>query len=49
MSRLYPHEVRPIMTDDKLQIGGIGLSGGTADQDETYAQAGIDAVKDALK
>jgi glc operon protein GlcG len=39
----------PIMTDDKVQIGGIGVSGGTADQDETCAQAGIDAVKDALK
>ena len=39
----------PIMTDDKVQIGGIGVSGGTADQDEACAQAGIDAVKDALK
>ena len=39
----------PVMTDDKVQIGGIGVSGGTADQDETCAQAGIDAVKDALK
>ena len=39
----------PIMTDDKVHIGGIGVSGGTADQDETCAQAGIDAVKDALK
>ena len=39
----------PIMTADKVQIGGIGVSGGTADQDETCAQAGIDAVKDALK
>jgi uncharacterized protein GlcG (DUF336 family) len=39
----------PIMTDDKMQIGAIGVSGGTADQDETCAQAGIDAVKDALK
>jgi glc operon protein GlcG len=39
----------PIMTDDKVQIGAIGVSGGTADQDETCAQAGIDAVKDALK
>ena len=39
----------PIMTDDKVHIGGIGVSGGTADQDEGCAQAGIDAVKDALK
>src|SRR6478752_2526119 len=39
----------PIMTDDKMQIGAIGVSGGTADQDETCAQAGIDAAKDALK
>jgi glc operon protein GlcG len=39
----------PIMTDDKVHIGGIGVSGGTADQDEACAQAGIDAVKDALK
>jgi glc operon protein GlcG len=38
-----------VMTDDKVQIGGIGVSGGTGDQDETCAQAGIDAVKDALK
>jgi len=39
----------PVMTDDKMHIGGIGVSGGTADQDETCAQAGIDAIKDALK
>jgi glc operon protein GlcG len=39
----------PIMTEDKVQIGGIGVSGGTSDQDETCAQAGIDAVKDSLK
>ena len=39
----------PIMTADKVQIGGIGVSGGTADQDETCAQAGIDAAQDALK
>ena len=29
------------MTADKVQIGGIGVSGATADQDETCAQAGI--------
>jgi uncharacterized protein GlcG (DUF336 family) len=39
----------PIMTEDKVQIGAIGVSGGTADQDETCAQAGIEAAKDALK
>jgi glc operon protein GlcG len=37
------------MTDDKVHVGGIGVSGGTADHDETCARAGIDAVKDALK
>jgi hypothetical protein len=39
----------PIMTADKAHIGGIGVSGGTADQDETRAQAGLDAANDALK
>ena len=39
----------PVMTEDKAHIGAIGVSGGTADQDETGAQAGIDAVKDALR
>jgi glc operon protein GlcG len=39
----------PIMTADNVQIGAIGISGGTGDQDEMCAQAGIDAVKDALK
>jgi glc operon protein GlcG len=39
----------PVMTEDKVHIGAIGVSGGTADQDEMCAQAGIDAVKDALK
>jgi uncharacterized protein GlcG (DUF336 family) len=39
----------PIMTEDKVQIGAIGVSGGTADQDETCAQDGIEAAKDALK
>jgi glc operon protein GlcG len=38
-----------VMTNDKVQIGGIGVSGGTGDQDESCAQAGMDAVKDALK
>jgi uncharacterized protein GlcG (DUF336 family) len=39
----------PIMTADNVQIGAIGVSGGTADQDETCAQAGIDGAKDWLK
>lgn len=30
-------------------VGGIGVSGGTADQDEQCAQAAIDAVADDLK
>jgi glc operon protein GlcG len=39
----------PIMTEGKVHIGGIGVSGGTSDQDETCAQAGLDAAKDSLK
>src|SRR5271169_2378777 len=39
----------PLMTADKMHVGGIGVSGGTADQDEECAQAGIDVVKDAMK
>jgi glc operon protein GlcG len=39
----------PIMTAGKVQIGGIGASGGTADQDETCVKAGLDAVADDLK
>jgi glc operon protein GlcG len=38
----------PIMAG-KVHIGGIGVSGGTSDQDEQCAQAGLDAVKDELK
>jgi glc operon protein GlcG len=38
----------PIMAG-RAHIGGIGVSGGTADQDELCAQAGLDAVKDDLK
>jgi glc operon protein GlcG len=38
----------PIMTANNVQIGGIGVSGGTSDQDEQCAQAGIDAVKGEL-
>jgi uncharacterized protein GlcG (DUF336 family) len=39
----------PIMTGSKVQIGGIGVSGGTADQDEQCAKAGLDAAADDLK
>jgi glc operon protein GlcG len=39
----------PIITADNVQIGAIGMSGGTADQDETCAQAGIEGAKDWLK
>ena len=38
----------PIITVNKAQIGGIGVSGGTSDQDEQCAQAGMDAVKGEL-
>jgi glc operon protein GlcG len=38
----------PIMAAG-AHIGGIGVSGGTADEDEMCAQAGLDAVKDMLK
>ena len=38
-----------IVTEDKVHIGGIGVSGGTSDQDEMCAQAGIDTIKDSLK
>ena len=37
------------MTGNKVQIGGIGVSGGTADQDEQCAKAGLDAVANELK
>src|ERR1700739_5011326 len=37
----------PILTADNVQIGAIGVSGGTGDQDEMCAQAGIDAVQKA--
>jgi glc operon protein GlcG len=39
----------PIMAGNKVQIGGIGVSGGTADQDEECAKAGLDAAADDLK
>jgi uncharacterized protein GlcG (DUF336 family) len=37
------------MTANKVHIGGIGVSGGTSDQDEDYAKARLDAVQDDLK
>ena len=39
----------PIMTADGVHIGGVGVSGSTAQSDEACAQAGLDAVKDELK
>ena len=39
----------PITTAAKVQIGGIGVSGGTSDQDEECAKAGLDAVVDEMK
>jgi glc operon protein GlcG len=39
----------PVMTGSKVQIGGIGVSGGTADQDEECAKAGLAAAADDLK
>jgi glc operon protein GlcG len=39
----------PIMTANKVHIGGIGVSGATADQDEDCAKAGLDAVQNDLK
>lgn len=34
----------PIMTPDGHQLGGVGVSGASADEDEQCAQAGIDAI-----
>ena len=39
----------PIITQSNIHIGGIGVSGATADQDEQCAQAGIDAASGLLK
>jgi uncharacterized protein GlcG (DUF336 family) len=39
----------PITTANGVPVGAIGVSGGTPDQDETCAQAGLDAVKNLLK
>lgn len=38
----------PIMAAG-THVGGIGVSGGSPDEDEQCAAAGLDAVKDALK
>jgi glc operon protein GlcG len=39
----------PIMTADGHHLGGIGVSGGSPQQDEECAQAGIDAVAEELR
>jgi glc operon protein GlcG len=39
----------PILTAAGDQLGGIGVSGATGDQDEACGQAGIDAIADLLK
>jgi glc operon protein GlcG len=39
----------PIATADGAHVGAIGVSGGTPDEDEACAQAGLDAVQDQLK
>ena len=39
----------PIKAADGSLLGAIGVSGGTGDQDELCAQAGLDAVVDQLK
>jgi uncharacterized protein GlcG (DUF336 family) len=38
----------PVMAGGK-HIGGVGVSGGSEDQDEVCAQAGLDAARDLLK
>jgi glc operon protein GlcG len=39
----------PIMTADGKQVGAIGVSGASAEQDGMCAQAAVDAVKNELK
>jgi glc operon protein GlcG len=39
----------PIFTASGAQLGGIGVSGASGDQDEVCAQAGVDAAKGMLK
>lgn len=38
----------PVLTARGEHIGAVGVSGGTPDQDEACAQAGLDAVRDEL-
>ena len=38
----------PIFIDDQI-VGGIGCSSGSPDQDESVAQAGLDALMNSLK
>lgn len=38
----------PVMAGGR-HIGGVGVSGGTEDQDEVCAQAGLDAARELLK
>jgi uncharacterized protein GlcG (DUF336 family) len=38
----------PIFLDQQI-VGGVGCSSGHCDQDETVAQAGIDALLKSLK
>ena len=45
---IFPGGV-PIITETGVQIGGVGVSGATGDQDEQCAQAGIDAIRSLLK
>ena len=44
---MFPGGV-PVLTKDGVLIGGIGVSGATADQDESCAEAGIEAVSGQL-
>ena len=39
----------PVMTAAGIQIGGVGVSGATADQDEACAAAGIAAISEMLQ
>ena len=44
---IFPGGV-PIMTNSGYQIGGVGVSGATGDQDEECAKAGIAAISSML-
>jgi uncharacterized protein GlcG (DUF336 family) len=39
----------PIVTADGVHLGGVGVSGGSEDQDEACAQAGLDAARDLVQ